>query len=131
MGKRNNRICVICGNEYHFCPSCGEDAGKPTWYFAFDSENCHDVYGICVAWRDNEISTAEAYKRVKALDLSNLENFADVTKNQIKEIIAYGEINSVSENKVDTVKNTNTNNDVTKNVQKTNTNKRVFNKNKK
>ena len=64
MGKKNNRTCIICGQDYRYCSACGEDAGKPTWYFIFDSENCHDIYETCVAYRDKEIDQKEAYERI-------------------------------------------------------------------
>ena len=91
MGKKNNRKCIICGHAYHFCPTCGEDAGKPTWYFIFDGENCHDIYEVCTQYRDKKIDEKKAYELISKLDLSNIEDFVEVTKNQIKEIIRLNE----------------------------------------
>lgn len=93
MGKKNNRTCIICGNSYHFCYTCGEDAGKPTWYFIFDGENCHNIYETCVAYRDKEIDQKEAYERISKLDVSNMKNFAEATQRQIKKILSYKEKN--------------------------------------
>lgn len=98
MGKKNNRKCIICGHSYHFCPTCGEDAGKPTWYFIFDGENCHDIYEVCTQYRDKKIDVKKAYELISKLDLSNIEDFVEVTKNQIKEIIRLnGEATNVKE----------------------------------
>ena len=91
MGKKNNRKCIICGHSYHFCPTCGEDAGKPTWYFIFDGLNCHDIYEVCTQYRDKKIDAKKAYELISKLDLSNIEDFVEVTKNQIKEIIRLNE----------------------------------------
>ena len=91
MGKKNNRECIICGHSYHFCPTCGEDAGKPTWYFIFDGQNCHDIYEVCTQYRDKKIDVKKAYELISKLDLSNIEDFVEVTKNQIKEIIRLNE----------------------------------------
>ena len=91
MGKKNNRKCIICGHSYHFCPTCGEDAGKPTWYFIFDGENCHNIYEVCTQYRDKKIDAKKAYELISKLDLSNIEDFVEVTKNQIKEIIRLNE----------------------------------------
>ena len=91
MGKKNNRKCIICGHSYHFCPTCGEDAGKPTWYFIFDGQNCHDIYEVCTQYRDKKIDVKKAYELISKLDLSNIEDFVEVTKNQIKEIIRLNE----------------------------------------
>lgn len=94
MGKKNNRICIICKKSYHFCPTCGEDAGKPSWYSIFDGENCHDIYEVCVGYRDKVLSAKDAYERISKLDISGLENFNEVTRNQIKEIISLNEKNT-------------------------------------
>lgn len=90
MGKLNKK-CIICGARYSYCNNCQKDSGKPTWYFIFDGENCHDIYDVCVAYRDKEITIKEAYERISKLDLSDLESFAPSTKAQIEEIMKYNE----------------------------------------
>ena len=106
MGKKNNRVCIICGKEYRYCSACGEDAGKPTWYFIFDGQNCHDIYEVCTQYRDGEIDTKIAYEKISKLDISNIKNFADATRIQIEEILAKGkDTNSVAEKvKTDNIK---------------------------
>ena len=90
MGKKINRICCICGRSYSYCPTCGEDAGKPTWYFIFDGQNCHDIYEVCTQYRDGEIDAKIAYEKISKLDISDLDNFPEVTQSEIKEIITNG-----------------------------------------
>ena len=98
MGKKNNRVCIICGKEYRYCSACGEDAGKPTWYFIFDGQNCHDIYEVCTQYRDGEIDAKVAYEKISKLDISNIKNFAEATRIQIEEILAKGkDVNSVAE----------------------------------
>ena len=106
MGKKNNRTCIICGHSYHFCPTCGEDAGKPTWYFIFDGQNCHDIYEVCTQYRDGEIDVKAAYEKISKLDISNIKNFAEATRIQIEEILEKGkDTNSVAEKvKTDNIK---------------------------
>ena len=106
MGKKNNRVCIICGKEYRYCSACGEDAGKPTWYFIFDGQNCHDIYEVCTQYRDGEIDAKVAYEKISKLDISNIKNFAESTRIQIEEILAKGKnVNSVAEKvKTDNVK---------------------------
>lgn len=95
MSKKNERICCICGASYSFCPVCNsEDVGKPSWYFIFDSENCHDIYEVCVGYRDKVLSAKEAYERISKLDISGLEDFNVTTAGQIKEIISLNEKNT-------------------------------------
>ena len=106
MGKKNNRTCIICGENYAYCPHCGEDANKPTWYFIFDGQNCHDIYEVCTQYRDGEIDANVAYEKISKLDISNIKNFAEATRIQIEEILAKGkDVNSVAEKvKTDNIK---------------------------
>ena len=90
MGKQNNRTCIICGKSYSHCPNCGEDANKPSWYFIFDSQNCHDIYEVCTQYRDKEITVAQAYEKISKLDISDIKNFAESTRKQIEEIMSKG-----------------------------------------
>ena len=105
MGKKNNRTCLICRQNYHFCPTCGEDSGKPSWYALFHDQNCHDIYDVCVGYRDKVITTDEAYNKLAKLDLSALEDFNEVTKGQIKEILASHKETPIAEEKKPTVNN--------------------------
>ena len=106
MGKKNNRVCIICGKEYRYCSACGEDARKPTWYFIFDGQNCHDIYEVCTQYRDGEIDVKAAYEKISKLDISNIKNFAEATRIQIEEILAKGkDVNSVDKKvKTDNIK---------------------------
>ena len=98
MGKKNNRTCIICGENYAYCPHCGEDANKPTWYFIFDGQNCHDIYEVCTQYRDGEIDANVAYEKISKLDISNIKNFSESTRIQIEEILAKGkDVKSVTE----------------------------------
>ena len=111
---KTNRRCCICGQNYHYCPTCGEDAGKPSWYHIFDGENCHDIYEVCTQYRDNVIDKEAAYNLISKLDLSKMDDFAESTKSQIEEIMkSHKEIKTVAkEEKVEPVKeiSRNTNN---------------------
>lgn len=89
MSNKNNKICIICKNGYHYCPSCREDNNKPSWYAIFDSENCKTIYDVCTEYRDGIIDKKTAYDRIAKLDISGIETFSDSTKAQIKDILSY------------------------------------------
>lgn len=113
MAGKNNRTCIICGKNYSYCPTCGADSGKPSWYHIFDSERCNEIYEICVSYRDKVMDIKEAYEKVSKLDLSDLENFASSTKRQIEEILNYKKTqleNTVEIEKTESVKTNNTKN---------------------
>ena len=88
--EKLNRTCIICGKRYSYCNNCQRDTGKPTWYFIFDGQNCHDIYEVCTQYRDGEIDVKAAYEKISKLDISDLDNFPEVTQSQIKEIITNG-----------------------------------------
>ena len=109
MGKKNNRTCIICGKNCAYCPVCNSgDANKPTWYFIFDGQNCHDIYEVCTQYRDGEIDAKVAYEKISKLDISNIKDFYEATRIQIEEIIANGK---ESKTIVDKVKANNTKNE--------------------
>ena len=109
MGKKNNRTCIICGKNYTYCPVCNSgDANKPTWYFIFDGQNCHDIYEVCTQYRDGEIDAKVAYEKISKLDISNIKDFYEATRIQIEEIIANGK---EAKTIVDKVKANNTKNE--------------------
>lgn len=87
MSKKDNKKCIICGKTYSYCPSCNHDVNKPSWYMIFDSENCKNIYDICVDYRDGVIDKQVAYEKLKDCDLSGLKDFASSTKKQIEEIL--------------------------------------------
>ena len=123
MGK-TNRKCCICGQNYHYCPTCGEDSGKPSWYHIFDGQNCHDIYETCTQYRDKVIDAETAYNLISKLDLSKIDAFAESTRLQIEEIKKLHEETAIKENvvvkeeKVETVKEIAKNTDNTKNYKK-------------
>ena len=84
-----NKTCVICGNKYSYCPSCGKDRNKPSWMASFCSENCRDVYDVVARYGMNKIHSAEAVEILNTCDLSNKERFTASTQRLIDEIYAF------------------------------------------
>lgn len=93
MIAKNNKNCIICGTAYSYCPNCGADRKKPSWYAIFDSENCNNIYEILTNYRDGVYTAEVAYEKIKTCDLSKLndEGFNSGAKKQIEEILAYKE----------------------------------------
>ena len=88
MSKRDIRTCVLCKQNYSYCPVCNpEDRLKPTWYFCYCSDNCHDIDSIASAYEDGRITDTEAKEKLEKLDLSRKEYFGESYKNSIASII--------------------------------------------
>ena len=88
MSKRDIRTCVLCKQNYSYCPVCNpEDRLKPTWYFCYCSDNCHDIDSIASAYEDGRITDTEAKEKLEKLDLSRKEYFGESYKNSIASIM--------------------------------------------
>lgn len=80
------RRCCVCGTEYKYCNKCDADAKKPTWFLAFCSENCKNIYDATSKYEDKNIETEEAFEILSKLDLSRLDKFGLSYKKSIKSI---------------------------------------------
>ena len=92
--EKLNKKCIICGTAYSYCPACGADRKKPSWYMIFDGDNCNNIYDIVTGYRDARYTIKEANEMLKKCDLSKLEDdgFNATTRKQIKEILGINEI---------------------------------------
>ena len=78
MTKKGLRTCCVCHQEHMYCPVCNpEDRNKPTWYFAYCSENCKDIYTVTSDYENDNISADEAKTQLDRLDLSQIANFGE------------------------------------------------------
>lgn len=88
MSKKELRTCVLCGKTYSFCPVCNpEDRLKPTWYFCWCSDNCHEIDEVTSAFEDGRMTDIEAKAKLEKLDLSRKEYFGESYKNSIAYIM--------------------------------------------
>ena len=66
MSKNDLRTCCVCHKEYSFCPVCNpEDRFKPTWHFAYCSENCKDIYNITSSFENGRLSDIDAKAKLE------------------------------------------------------------------
>lgn len=84
--NKKMRTCAVCYTNYEYCPSCDKDTDKPTWYFSFCSENCHDIYEIASRFENKLIDANTAKEKLDKLDLSRLDNFGFSYKKSIERI---------------------------------------------
>ena len=84
------RVCSVCKSSYSYCPHCGEDKLKPTWYFSFCGENCKNIYNVTSKYENKQIDANSAKVKLGELDLSKLDKFGASYKASI------GKINSAT-----------------------------------
>lgn len=87
MTKKGLRTCCVCHQEHMYCPVCNpEDRNKPTWYFAYCSENCKDICAVTSDYECGRISANEAREQLDKLDLSQIANFGESYQKAIVKI---------------------------------------------
>ena len=88
MSKNDLRMCCVCHKEYTFCPVCNpEDRLKPTWYFAYCSENCKDIYNVTSSFENGRLSDIDAKAKLEKLDLNEKDNFGESYQKSIDSIM--------------------------------------------
>ena len=87
MNKNNLRMCCVCHKEYPFCLCNPEDRLKPTWHFAYCSENCKDIYNITSSFENGRLSDIDAKTKLEKLDLNEKDNFGESYQNSIASIM--------------------------------------------
>ena len=94
---KSNRICFLCGKKYHYCPTCSADINKPSWYAMWCSEECKDLDRILAAHTMKQITTEEARKKIKDLNLKDAKFADENVEKHYNEIMNEKEINNLLE----------------------------------
>ena len=87
MSKNDLRMCCVCHKEYPFCLCNPEDRLKPTWHFAYCSENCKDIYNITSSFENGRLSDIDAKAKLEKLDLNEKDNFGESYQKSIAYIM--------------------------------------------
>ena len=87
MSKNDLRMCCVCHKEYSFCLCNPEDRLKPTWHFAYCSENCKDIYNITSSFENGRLSDIDAKAKLEKLDLNEKDNFGESYQKSIDSIM--------------------------------------------
>lgn len=79
------RHCVACGREYEYCPHNIVDESKPYWMFAWDTNECKEVFNIVSKYCGKDITKEEAKDMLDKV-YSHTIVFNEKIENKIKEI---------------------------------------------
>ena len=96
--KRYRRTCTVCGKEYEFCPDCREYALQPSWKNIYHDENCREIAHILTAV-GRTITVEEAKEKIAKCDLTNKDNFNEVWRKPLFELLGINE--KIEESKVE------------------------------
>ncbi|MDF2885234.1 MAG: hypothetical protein K0R54_5806 [Clostridiaceae bacterium] len=93
---QSNRECKICGEPYYYCQSCQKLESFESWRLYGHDINCYKIFMIL---RDDFLKNTSREETISLLnncDLSNLENFNDNIKTQIKDILSTKKTNIIN-----------------------------------
>ena len=96
--KRYRRTCTVCGKEYEFCPDCREYALQPSWKNIYHDENCREIAHILTAV-GRTITVEEAKEKIAKCDLTNKDNFNEVWRKPLFDLLGINE--KIEESKVE------------------------------
>jgi len=98
------RKCIVCGNEYKYCPHCSAYNAGETWRFVYCSDDCRMIDAITSWYATGKINESEA--KFKLSDYAVPENI--INKDIVAAITAIKtmgkiakEIKSIDEVKVE------------------------------
>ena len=83
MNKNNLRMCCVCHKEYPFCLCNPEDRLKPTWHFAYCSENCKDIYNITSSFENGRLSDIKKKTKAEVIKKKNKKTEVKSVKKDI------------------------------------------------
>lgn len=69
----NKRVCFACGKEYDYCPRNRADEDKPKWMFAYDTEECKEVFNTILKYNSQILTKAEAKEKLNAVISGNIK----------------------------------------------------------
>ena len=89
-----DRKCIVCPDKHHYkyCNNCNGYNSLETWRFIFCSENCRGIYKIASEFVSGELTGSEAKIKLKDFDLSDLEFYHSIIKQNINDILASDDI---------------------------------------
>ena len=85
-----DRKCIVCPDKHHYkyCNNCAGYSSIETWRFIFCSENCREIYKIASDFVNGSLTGSEAKKALEKFDLSDLEFYHPIIKQNITDILA-------------------------------------------
>ena len=85
------RHCIVCNSKYEYCISCSKFDNLPTWMYMFGEENCMNIFYALSNYSCKQNTKEETIEALKKCDLSNIENFNDHIKQEIKQLLQMDE----------------------------------------
>ena len=82
------RKCLCCDEKYSYCPSCGSDRLKPTWYSSFCCEACKDLWETLSKYSMGFIDKKDAVAIIKGLSLKDNSHYVECVQRDMAKVLA-------------------------------------------
>jgi len=101
---RGDRVCVIDGTKYRYCPDCNHGNPNETWRYLYCSENCRNIYKTVEKWCGKKITSDEAKEALDGYVLPSSDKLQKSIKKNIDQIMASATVeHKVLDNKDDNI----------------------------
>lgn len=87
MAEKINATCSICGKGYHKCANCKSGVKAAPWKQYTDTSDHYKVFQVIRGYNTGVYTRSETKEKLKAIDLSDIDDFRDNIKKIIKEIL--------------------------------------------
>ena len=85
---RGERVCVVCGKHYIYCPSCKKGNPTETWRFKYCDEDCRKIFRACSDFRFGHMNAEQAQEYLKDVDTSDRTKFNEDIRMNLSAIYA-------------------------------------------
>lgn len=106
--QKNNAVCSICGRPYYKCLSCKELMKLSPWRAFTDTPEHFKIFSIIKGVNTGVYTKREAKRKLRNVDLSDLERLRPNIKEIICDILGHEKVEGSDEEaiieKLDTVK---------------------------
>ena len=87
MAEKINATCSICGKGYYKCLTCQAEIKATPWKQYTDTSEHYKIYQVIRGFNTGVYTKEEAKDKLKAIDLSDLNDLRDNIKKIIKDIM--------------------------------------------
>ena len=87
MQNKNNAKCSICGSPYYRCMSCRDAISANPWKEYTDTAEHYKVFQVVRGYSTKIYTKDEARKKLKNINLEDLESFRPHIKDIIKDVL--------------------------------------------
>lgn len=87
MAETNNTTCSICGKGYYLCLACKSHRTTP-WKVLTDTAEHYKIHQVIKGYMSKVYTKDEANKKLKAIDLTGIEDFKPHIKAILYEIMS-------------------------------------------